>query len=241
MVADDFYSRTELLIQTEGVDRLKSSHVLVVGLGGVGGYAAEQLCRAGVGKLTIVDGDVVNASNINRQVIALKTTVGQPKAELFHQRFSDINPDCKVIAIQEFLRDERMIDLLENGHFDYIVDAIDTLSPKVFLIFHAHRLGIPMVSAMGSAGKLDPTKIEVCDISQSRICPLAAMVRKYLHKLGVYDGVKVVFSPEKSIQSAVVEDRSQNKRTTVGAISYMPPIFGCFCASVVIRDLIEKR
>lgn len=262
-MSDSFQTRTELLIGVENLERLRKAHVLVVGLGGVGGYAAEMLCRAGVGRMTIVDGDNVSVSNINRQIIALHSTVGFSKTDLFKQRFHDINPDCEVTALNVFLRDEEMISLLETGSltqrrdndserrqssnqaikqsYDYVVDAIDTLSPKVFLLYHAHRLGLPIVSAMGSAGKLDPSKIEVTDVAQSHTCPLAAMVRKKLHKLGVREGFKVVFSSEKVDESAMIEDPSQNKRTTVGVISYMPAVFGCYCASTVINDLIERK
>lgn len=240
-MTNSFQTRTELLLGEESLERLKKAHVLVVGLGGVGGYAAEMLCRAGVGRMTIVDGDNVSVSNINRQIIALRSTVGESKAALFKQRFHDINPDCEVTALNVFLRDEEMIMLLEKEKYDYVVDAIDTLSPKVFLLYHAHRLGFPIVSAMGSAGKLDPSKIEVTDVAQSHTCPLAAMVRKKLHKLGVREGFKVVFSSEKVDESAMIEDPSQNKRTTVGVISYMPAVFGCYCASTVINDLIERK
>lgn len=239
-MVDTFQSRTELLLGSDCVERLKRAHVLVVGLGGVGGYAAEMLCRAGVGRLTIVDGDKVSESNINRQIIALNSTVGMSKAELFEKRFKDINPECEVVAKEVFLRDDEMIELLEAEKYDYVVDAIDTLSPKVFLLYHAQRLGLRAVSAMGSAGKIDPGLVRVADISESHTCPLAAMVRNKLHKLGVREGFKVVFSTEKVIESAIREEPSQNKRTTVGVVSYMPAVFGCYCASVVINDLTKQ-
>lgn len=234
---DDFFTRTTLLLKPEGVERLQASHVLVVGLGGVGGYAAEQLCRAGIGKLTLVDGDEVSLSNVNRQIIALRSTVGKSKAELFRQRFADINPDCVVNPVTEFLKDERMVDLLKADHYDFVVDAIDTLSPKVYLLYHARQMDLPIVSSMGSAGKLDPLQILVADISKSHTCPLAAMVRKRLHRMGVTDGIWTVFSTEKVIEHAMVEEISENKRTALGAISYLPAVFGCVCASVVIRQL----
>lgn len=237
----DFYSRTELLLQPEGVAHLKSAHVLVVGLGGVGGYAAEQLCRAGVGHLTIVDGDCVGETNLNRQIIALRSTVGQPKARLFQDRFRDINPDCRVDAIQEFIRDDRMVDLLEADRYDCVVDCIDTLAPKVFLLYHSHRLGYPTVSSMGSGGKLDPSQVHSCDIAQSNTCPLAAMVRKRLHHLGVYSGIRVVFSTEKIPPHAMFEDRSDNHLTTIGTISYMPPLFGCFMTAEVVQILLANN
>ena len=234
----DFYSRTRLLLQDDGLSRLRDSHVLVVGLGGVGGYAAEQLCRAGVGRLALVDGDVVTASNLNRQLIALRSSVGQPKAELFRQRFLDINPDCKVTALQEFLRDERTVELLQSERFDCVVDCIDTLSPKVFLLYHAHRLGIPTVSSMGSGGKLDPSQVQAADIAKSHTCPLAAMVRKRLHHMGVYTGIRVVFSTEKVPPHAMLQDPSDNHLTTLGTISYMPPLFGCVVAAEVVKMLL---
>lgn len=236
-MTDDFYSRTALLLRPEGVQRLRDAHVLVVGLGGVGGYAAEQLCRAGVGRLTLVDADKVSESNINRQIIALRSTVGKSKVALFKQRMADINPDCIVDARETFLRDEEMISLLQEQHYDYVVDAIDTLSPKVFLLYHCVSMGLPVVSSMGSAGKVDATALHVTDISKSHTCPLAAMVRKRLHRMGVTEGIDVVFSTEKVAEHAMVEEISENKRTTIGTISYMPPMFGCCCASVVVRKL----
>lgn len=235
------FTRTQLLLKPEGLQRLKDAHVLVVGLGGVGGYTAEMLCRAGVGKLTIVDHDSVSESNINRQVIALHSTVGMPKTELFRQRFADINPDCQVRVVDQFLRDEATVELLQSDTFSYVADAIDTLSPKVFLLYHARTMNIPVVSSMGSAGKLDPLAVTVADISKSHTCPLAAVVRKRLHRMNINDGIKVVFSTEKVAEHAVVEDPSENKRTTIGTISYLPPLFGCICASVIINDIVNEN
>lgn len=235
------FTRTQLLLKPEGLQRLKDAHVLVVGLGGVGGYTAEMLCRAGVGKLTIVDHDSVSESNINRQVIALHSTVGMPKTELFRQRFADINPDCQVRVVDQFLRDEATVELLQSDTFSYVADAIDTLSPKVFLLYHARTMNIPVVSSMGSAGKLDPLAVTVADISKSHTCPLAAVVRKRLHRMNINDGIKVVFSTEKVAENAVVEDPSENKRTTIGTISYLPPLFGCICASVIINDIVNEN
>jgi tRNA A37 threonylcarbamoyladenosine dehydratase len=230
-----------MLVCPEGMERLRSAHVLVVGLGGVGGYAAEMLARAGVGHLTIVDGDVVCVTNINRQLVALHSTIGGSKSQLFGERIRDINPECKLTVVDEYIRDDRMVELLQSQPYDYVVDAIDTLSPKVFLLYHCHRLGLSVVSSMGSAGKLDPSQVCVSDLSQSHTCPLAAMVRKRLHRMGVTDGIQVVFSTEKVAQHAMVEEIGQNKRTTIGTISYLPPLFGCFCASVVINQLIQSE
>lgn len=240
---EEWLSRTELLLGKQRLEKLEKSHVLVAGLGGVGAYAAEQLCRAGIGEMTIVDGDVVEHTNKNRQLPALDSTLGKPKADLMAARFRDINPAVKLHVIPEFIRDEGMIDLLKAAPYDYVVDAIDTLAPKIFLIYHSVRMGLSVVSSMGSGGKLDPSKISVADISESYNCSLARMLRKRLHKLGVYQGVKVVFSSEFTAPEAIVLTEGQNKKSNVGTISYMPPLFGCFMASVVIRDLIatEKK
>ncbi|RIJ47555.1 tRNA threonylcarbamoyladenosine dehydratase [Maribellus luteus] len=229
--------RTELLFGKEKLEKLKQANVLVVGLGGVGAYAAEQLCRAGIGKMTIVDGDVVEESNRNRQLPALVSTKGLPKAEILAQRFKDINPEIELTIVNDFIRDERTIELLKSQPFDYVVDAIDTLSPKVFLVYHALQMGLKVVSSMGAGGKTDPSKIELTDISKSYNCKLAKMMRKRLSRLGVKKGLKVVFSSEEIDENAVKLEESRNKKSTVGTISYMPPMFGCFIASAVIRDL----
>jgi tRNA A37 threonylcarbamoyladenosine dehydratase len=234
---DEWFSRTEMLIGREGLNKLKDSHVLVVGLGGVGSYAAEMICRAGVGKMTIADGDSVHPSNRNRQLHAMKSTEGFTKVRLMSERLMDINPDLNLTAIQEFLRDERMNDILETG-FDYVVDAIDTLSPKVFLIYRAVVKKYPVVSSMGAGGKIDPAQISVCDISETTGCPLARLLRKRLHRLGIIKGVTTVYSPETIDKSKIIPLKGeQNKASIVGTISYMPAAFGIACASVVIRDL----
>jgi tRNA threonylcarbamoyladenosine dehydratase len=232
--------RTELLIGAEKLNRIKNANVLVVGLGGVGAYAAEMICRAGVGKMTIVDGDVVEHSNRNRQLPALVSTVGKPKAEILGSRFRDINPEIELTVVNEFIRDEKAVKLIESQPFDYVVDAIDTLSPKVFLISHSIQRGLKVVSSLGAGGKLDPSKVQVADISKSYNCKLGRMMRKRLSKLGIKKGVTVVFSPEDVPEEAVRPEEGQNKKSTVGTISYMPPIFGCHVASVVIRYLTES-
>lgn len=233
------FERTELMIGKQGVERLKGSHVLVVGLGGVGAFAAEMLCRAGVGSLTLVDSDTVSETNKNRQLVALDSTIGMLKTDVLSKRLKDINKDVNIVCVSEFLKDERMVEILLSSHYDYVVDAIDTLSPKLYLITHCIRFSIPIVSAMGSGGKSDPSQVRVADISHSYNCPLARMLRKKLHKLGIRKGFKVVFSPEEVSRDCVVEERSENKRSNVGTLSYMPAVFGCFVASVVIRDLVS--
>lgn len=229
-----------MLIGKEALKKLQEAHVLVAGLGGVGAYAAEQLCRAGIGEMTIIDGDCVEETNKNRQLPALDSNMGKPKAEVMAARFRDINPEIRLHVINDYIRDDRMIEVLKLASYDYIVDAIDTLAPKIFLIYHSLQNGYSIVSSMGSGGKFDPTQIRIADISKSYNCNLARMLRKRLHKLGVYKGVKVVFSPEEVDPEAVVLSEGENKKSNVGTISYMPPAFGCFCASVVIRDLIGK-
>lgn len=232
------YSRTELLIGNESLEKLKKAHVMVVGLGGVGAYAAEMLCRAGIGKLTLVDGDIINKSNLNRQLIALSSTQGYNKAKCLGSRLKDINDNVELEIIDEYIIDERIIEILEKDNYDYVVDAIDTLTPKIFLILHSLKLNIPIVSSMGSGGKLDPMQIRIDDISKSYNCNLAHAVRKKLHKYGVYGGFPVVYSSEKVSPEAIKEEVGTNKRSAVGTISYLPPIFGCMCASVAIRKLI---
>lgn len=232
-------SRTELLTGKEKLWQLRQKHVLIAGLGGVGAMAAEQICRAGIGKMTIIDGDTVHTSNRNRQLPALKSTEGIFKSEVMSQRLLDINPDLELTVLNEYMKDDRTIEILEHG-YDYVVDAIDTLSPKVFFLFHCVRLGLPVVSSMGAGGKYDPMQVRVADISDSYNCKLAYYMRKRLHKMGVWKGIKVIFSPEVVDRSSVVlQEGESNKKSNVGTISYMPAIFGCFCASVVLRDLMK--
>ena len=237
----EWLSRTELLLGEERLEHVKNAHILIVGLGGVGAYAAELLCRAGVGQMTIIDGDNIEASNINRQMPATTQTLGKDKADVMAERLLDINPNLKLRVINEFLRDERIIEVLQETPYDYVVDAIDTLAPKLLLIYHSLNNNYKVVSSMGAGGKMDPSQIRVTDISKSYNCRLARMLRKKLHQIGVRKGVTVVFSPEDVDKRAVVLVESQNKKSNVGTISYMPPIFGCYIASVVLRDLAGKN
>jgi tRNA threonylcarbamoyladenosine dehydratase len=241
MPQTDWLSRTELLIGKDKLTKLKNSNVLVVGLGGVGGYAAEMICRAGVGQMTIVDGDCVQPSNRNRQLIALQSTEGHSKASLMRARLKDINPDLILTTIDDYIRDEAMVDLVKQP-FDYVVDAIDTLSPKVFLIYHSIKNNLRIVSSMGAGGKFAPGLIHIDDISKSHNCRLAYTLRKRLRKLEITTGVKVVYSTELvSKDKIILSENERNKKSTVGTISYMPPVFGCFIASVVICDIIEQN
>ena len=233
----DWQDRTKLILGEEGLGRLKKSNVLVVGLGGVGAYAAEMICRAGIGSMTIVDGDTIHVSNRNRQLIALKSTEGLVKAEVMGQRLLDINPEMKLTVIREYIKDDRMVEILDMG-YDYVVDAIDTLSPKIFLIYHSMQRKLPLVSSMGAGGKFDPTLISVSDISETCNCSLARILRKRLHRLGIREGFKAVYSPEKTDKNKVVSTKDeQNKASVVGTISYMPAAFGIACASIVLCSL----
>ena len=230
--------RTELALGRSRLERLEKSHVLVAGLGGVGAFAAEMLVRAGVGILTIVDGDKVHASNRNRQLPALVSTEGKAKTEVMAHRLLDINPNLNLRAINAYMKDQPLIDLLEQHKYDYVVDAIDTLAPKVYLLYYAHKFGLKVVSSMGAGGKFDPTLVQIADINDTHTCRLAYYMRKKLHKLGVCEGITAVFSPEVVSRSAIQElEGEMNKKSTVGTISYMPATFGICCASVVIRHI----
>lgn len=235
----EWMQRTELLLGSDRVERLRNARVLVVGLGGVGAYAAEMIARAGVGTLTIADADAVSESNINRQLPALHSTVGEPKAEVMARRLLDINPELRLTVAQRYIRDEETETLLDGG-FDYVVDAIDTLSPKAGLIRSCLERGIPVVSSMGAGAKTDPTRVRIEDIARSHHCPLAHMLRKRLHKTGIRTGFYVVFSDEPVREGSMVLCEETNKKSNVGTISYMPAVFGCHCASVVIRGLIGE-
>lgn len=236
----EWMQRTELMYGSEAIQRLISSHVLVVGLGGVGAYAAEMLVRAGVGELTIADADSVSPTNINRQLVALHSTIGLEKCEVLRARLMDINPELKLHVVNRFIKDEETYRLLDSARFDYVVDAIDTLSPKLALIAGALERGFPIVSSMGAGAKSDPTQLEIKDISKSHHCPLAHMLRKRLHKIGIRSGFKAVFSPEPVREGAMVLCEEQNKKSNTGTVSYMPALFGIGCASVVIRAIAER-
>ncbi len=241
MALPHWMARTEVLLGEEKIENLLKANVLVVGLGGVGGICAEMIARSGVGKMTIVDADVVEATNRNRQIPALISTDGQLKSEVMAQRIRDINPDIELTVISEFIRDERTNEILDQGNFDYAVDCIDTLSPKVFFIKACLDRNIPLVSSMGAGGKFDPTQVKVIDISETYQCNLARYVRKRLRKYGVRKGFKVVFSPEAADQSRIFEsEKAYPKKSVIGTISYMPAAFGITCASVVVRELLEK-
>ncbi|MBK9399484.1 MAG: tRNA threonylcarbamoyladenosine dehydratase [Bacteroidetes bacterium] len=234
-------SRTELLVGSEGLDRLQQAHVLIIGLGGVGSYAAEFIARAGIGKMTIVDGDDVEASNRNRQLPALATTEGQSKALLMEERIKAINPEIEIHVIPHFLMPDEVEEVFSRS-FDFVIEAIDSITPKATVISTAVMKGLPIVSSMGAGGKLDPTKLEVADISKTHTCPFAQYVRKRLGVLGIRTGVKAVFSTEHVIkESLMLTDGSRFKKSAYGTISYLPATFGAVCASVAIREILSKQ
>lgn len=235
---DDWQERTEMLLGEDGCEKLKAATVTVVGVGGVGGFAAEMLARAGVGHLVVVDSDEVSVTNRNRQVLALVSTVGRPKCEVLKERLEDINPEIDVRIINSYVTGENNDELFGDLKMDFLVDAIDTLTPKIYLIKYCLERGIPMVSSMGAGAKIDATAVRIADISETRMCPLAHMLRKRLHKIGIYTGFDAVFSIEEPRRDSVVIEESRNKKSQVGTISYLPAVFGAACAQVAIRQIV---
>lgn len=231
--------RTAVLLGEATLDSLAAKRVMVVGLGGVGAYAAEMLCRAGVGNLVLIDSDTVGESNLNRQLIALNSTIGKLKTDVLAERLKDINPAVNLVVVPEYVEEENLPRIFETaGKLDYVVDAIDTLAPKISLIKHCVQNGIPHVTAMGAGAKLDATKIRIADLSKSYNCPLAYILRKKLRKEGISKGFKVVFSEELPDREAIVPMEERNKKSQVGTISYLPAVFGCVCAQAAIEHLI---
>ena len=226
------YQRTEKLIGADGIDRLKDSKVLVFGVGGVGGFTVEALARAGVGRIDVVDGDTVSESNINRQIIALSSTIGQPKVEVIKNRICDINPDIQVNAFNMFYLPENEGEF-DFGAYDYIIDAVDTVAAKISVVQNAKKTGTRVISAMGAGNKLDATKFEITDLYKTEGCPLARVMRKELRARGI-DSLTVVYSKEPAIKQTG-EDK------TPGSISYVPSVAGLLIAQKVISDLSDKE
>ena len=236
----EWQQRTQLLLGKEKMLRLATARVLVVGVGGVGAYAAEMLCRAGVGQLTLVDADTVQPTNINRQLPATHATLGRPKVEVLAQRFREINPELRLRILPVFLKDEAIPALLDEEQPDFVVDAIDTLAPKCHLIAEALRRKIKIVSSMGAGAKSDITQVRFADISETYHCGLSKAVRKRLQQMGVKRKLPVVFSTEQADRRAIIlTDEEQNKKSTCGTVSYMPAVFGCYLAEYVIRNLTK--
>jgi tRNA A37 threonylcarbamoyladenosine dehydratase len=250
------FSRTELLVGQVGLDRLRNSRVMICGIGGVGSYAAEALARAGVGRITLVDFDDICLTNVNRQLHALSSTVGQPKVEVMAARLRDINPQAEIIPVKAFFSRANAEELL-SPRPDYVLDAIDHFTAKTALITICREQGIPVVSSMGAANKLDPTKIQVADIAETRNCRMARSMRKILRKAGIESGVQVVFSTEEHRElnpiashcgtECICPNRGdqlfscENRRVILGSISYIPSIFGLTMAGTVVNHLLNPR
>ena len=230
--------RTRMLVGERMLEHFARSRVAVVGVGGVGGYAAEMLVRAGVGHLVIMDSDDVSLSNKNRQLLALDSTVGKPKCDVLASRLLDINPALDIVVIKEYLETDKAGDYFSGMKIDFLVDAIDTLSPKLSLIKYCMDNSIPLVSSMGAGAKFDATKVRLADISKSYNCPLAYIVRKRLRHMGISKGFKVVFSEELPDRDAIVSQEDRNKKSQVGTVSYIPAVFGCVCAQAAIGHLM---
>ena len=235
---EDWQQRTRLLLGQEKADRLQRAHVLVVGLGGVGAYAAEMICRAGVGRMTIVDADSVQPTNLNRQLPALHSTLGQAKADVMAARLRDINPQLELTVVQAFLKDGDIPAVLDAASYDFVVDAIDTLAPKCHLIAETLRRRIKIVSSMGAGAKSDITQVRFADVWDTYHCGLSKAVRKRLQKMGIRHKLPVVFSTEQADPKAVLlTDDEMNKKSTCGTVSYLPAVFGCYLAEYVIKRL----
>jgi tRNA threonylcarbamoyladenosine dehydratase len=238
----DFLSRTSLLIGEKSLDFLKNSRIIVFGLGGVGAIAAEMLIRSGIGHLTIVDGDKIVLSNLNRQIQTLRNNLGLYKTEIIKERLLSINPESEIIIISEFIDRKHKFETILTSDYDLCIDAIDTLTNKVHLIVTALNMKIPVISSLGAGGKLDPTQVTITDISETYNCRLAYYVRKKLKKYGIHEGVRVVFSSEPpKKESITLEEKVFGKKSTIGTISYLPNIFGCFAASESIRLLLSQK
>ena len=231
------YSRIEALLGTEALASLHGKRVAVFGVGGVGGYVVEALARSGVGALDLIDKDDVSVSNLNRQIIALRSTVGRPKVEVMKERIADIDPDC-VVRTYQMLYLPETADQFDFTQYDYVVDAIDTVAAKIDLILKAKAAGVPVICSMGTGNKLDPTQLEVADISKTSVCPLAKAVRTQLKKKGVEKGVKVVFSKELPTKPSEEFQNAEGGRTPA-SVAFVPPVAGLIIAGEVIKDMIK--
>lgn len=233
--------RAELLFKQEGLNALKNANVLIIGMGGVGSFAAEFIARAGVGNISIVDGDTVDITNINRQLPALHSTIGKPKVEIVGDRLMDINPELNLTRIQEFVSPERAYEIVTN-EYDYVLDCIDSITPKLNIIVAAKKAKVKIISNMGAGGKMLVNKVVVKDISKTDVCPLAKVIRKRLRKMGVKSGVKAVFSLEKPDETSLkMTDGTNFKKSFFGTNSWMPGLFGLHSAETVIRYLLSKE
>ena len=237
----DWQERTAMLVGEQMLEHFRNSTVAVIGVGGVGGYAAEMIVRAGIGHMIILDSDDVSVTNKNRQLLALDSTVGKPKCEVLAARLKDINPELDLTIIPEYLEADSVAEMLGGYDIDFLVDAIDTLAPKLHLIKYCMDKGIPLVSSMGAGAKYDATKVRIADVSKSFNCPLAYIVRKRLRYMGIKKGFKVVFSEELPDKESIVPCEDRNKKSQVGTISYIPAVFGCVCAQAAVQHLMETK
>ena len=231
------FLRTAMLLGDDGIKKLNQSTVAVFGLGGVGGYTVEALARAGVGHLVLTDSDTISVSNINRQLIALHSTVGMKKTEAFKERIKDINPDCKVTIHDCFYLPETAGEF-DFSLYDYVVDAVDTVTAKLDIIMKSKEAGVPIISSMGAGNKLDPSLLRIADIYKTSVCPLAKVMRYELKKRGVKD-LKVVYSTETPIKP-LLKVKTEGKRQTPGSVSFVPSVAGLMIASEVIKDLTKS-
>lgn len=237
----EWTQRAELLFKKEGLNKLQNSNILIVGVGGVGSFAAEFLARAGVGKITIVDGDVVDITNINRQLPALHSTIGKSKIEVVGDRLIDINPVLQLTKVNEFLSPERAFEIV-NEQYDYVLDCIDSITPKLNLIIAAKRKKVKIISSMGAGGKMEASKVQVADISKTQNCFLAKAIKKRLKEVKIDKGVKVVFSSEIQDETSLKTTDGKNyKKSFYGTNSYMPALFGLYAAETVIRYLLKNK
>ena len=229
---DERFSRSEALLGKDGIDKLKSSHIAVFGIGGVGGHAVEALVRCGVEKIDVIDSDTVSVSNLNRQIIALESTIGRAKTEVMLERIRDINPNCEAIGINKFYSPENA-DEFDLSKYDYVIDAIDTVTSKLELITRADSLGVRIISSMGTGNKLDPTRLRVTDISKTSVCPLARVMRGELRKRGIKK-LKVLFSDEEPTRAVADE---KDSRHAPASVSFVPSVAGLIIAGEVIKDI----
>ncbi|WP_438970545.1 tRNA threonylcarbamoyladenosine dehydratase [Methylophaga sp.] len=236
--SNPLFERTHILIGDEGIEKLQNSHVFLAGMGGVGSFTAEALARMGVGKMTLVDHDIVSGSNINRQLVALNSTIGQKKADVMSQRIQDINPDCQLTLLTEFLTPDSIPTVLAQG-YDVIIDAIDSMSSKSSLLETAWRNDMTVFASMGAGGKLDPTQVRTGDLMDTRMCKLAKQLRSQLRKRGVGRGIQTVYSLESPLPALPPEPVGRGRARAVnGTVSYMPSIFGLTLAGMVVNHIV---
>lgn len=238
---EEFYSRTAMLLGEDAIQKLQMARVAVFGIGGVGGYVVEALVRAGVGAIDLIDNDSVCESNLNRQIIATKSTLGMTKVDAMERRIRDINPGCQVRKYPCFYLPETAKEF-DFTDYSYVVDAIDTVTGKIQLVMQAEEAGVPIISSMGTGNKLNPTELEVADIYKTSVCPLAKVMRRELKKRGI-KGLKVVYSKEepKILQKEYEEEKNSNRRAIPGSVSFVPSVAGLVIASEVIKDIIKTE